>query len=112
MYTLLVVLCGWVLFRADSLSQAAFYLRAMFVWTPCGALSTPAFFINALTVTAAVVALLLCGPLQAVVPGMKRWIYDEDRISWSHSLLLIPLLGLCILCLSSGAYNPFIYFRF
>lgn len=103
-YTLLVVVLGFVLFRADTLPQAGAMLAAMFAggaaWlgtaTVCSLL-TPAFVVSL------VFALILC------VPVVKKFDAKWEKASFAGAL---ALLLLCMLNLSAGTFNPFIYFRF
>lgn len=104
-YTMLVVVCGFVLFRADTLGQAAGMFAAMFTgfgvhWLGTAAVCaflTPAFLVTF------VLALLLCFPVA------KRLEPKREEITFVGAL---ALFALCILNLSSGGFNPFIYFRF
>lgn len=104
-YTMLVVVLGFVLFRAESLTQAGAMFAAMFTgfglgWagtaTVC-ALLTPAFLLTL------VLALILC------VPTAKRLQPKNEGVTLAGAL---ALLVLCMLNLSAGTFNPFIYFQF
>ena len=104
-YTMLVVVLGFTLFRAESLSQAGAMFAAMFTgvglgWTGTAtvcSLLTPAFLLTLF------LALLLC------VPIAKRLPVKNESITLAGSL---ALLALCMLNLSAGTFNPFIYFQF
>ena len=104
-YTMLVVVLGFVLFRAETLSQAGAMFAAMFTgiglgWTGTAtvcALLTPAFMLTF------VLALVLC------VPTAKRLLIKNETVTLVGSL---ALLALCMLNLSAGTFNPFIYFQF
>lgn len=111
LYTLFVVCCTFVVFRADTLSQAVQYLSAMFTGgigdTAAQAVFrgelTPLFFVTAL------IALIASFPIQSV--GEKYL----ARYPWTQPLLYsasLVLMLLCLLNLSTASYNPFIYFRF
>lgn len=104
-YTLLVVLVGWVFFRADTLSQAGEYILAMFC--PRYELTySMTELLGRRCILTAVIGILFAG----VLP--ERF---TKRIADSGALRLIyvpALLFLCFLMLASDAYNPFIYFRF
>ena len=105
LYTLLVVVLGFTLFRADTLAQAGAMYAAMFSgvglhWLGTAAVwakFTPAF---ALTLC---LALLLCTPVA------------REHTPKRESVTFIGALGLLLLCmmyLAAGSFNPFIYFRF
>lgn len=104
-YTMLVVVLGFTLFRAETLSQAGAMFAAMFTGVGLGwagtatvcSLLTPAFLLTLF------LALLLC------VPTAKRLPVKNDSITLAGSLVLLVL---CMLNLSAGTFNPFIYFQF
>ncbi len=104
-YTLLVVIFGFVLFRAETLPQAAGVLAAMFTGVGSGfegtyavcSMLTPAFVLTF------VIGLLLSFPLA------KRLEPKNDGLAFCGAAVLFML---CVLNLSSGGFNPFIYFRF
>ena len=99
-YTALVVLLGWVLFRADSLALALQYAGNLFslegVWIS-----------EVLTVqsgAALLAGIVCCLPL----PRPRQNALTETV----YTLMALALLAACALCLAGGTYNPFIYFRF
>ncbi|MGI6181012.1 MAG: MBOAT family O-acyltransferase [Agathobaculum sp.] len=104
-YTLLVVIVGFVLFRAETLGQAGAVLAAMFTgfglqWSGTAAvcaLMTPAFLVT------------LAAALVLSAPVVKRITPKNDGWTLAGSYVL---LALCMLNLSAGTFNPFIYFRF
>lgn len=106
-YLLLVVLIGFVFFRADTMSQGLFWVKTMFTGLTfdnasmrlCMSLLTP---LN-ITVFAA-------GAVTAMpILGWLREKKGMETLSW---LVTPVLLVLCMMCLAGGTYNPFIYFRF
>ena len=115
LYTLLVVLVGFTVFRADSLSQALAYLGAMFA----GGAGTPVQLAEMLTyLTPWFLCLLLLAAVASfpVFPALRRTLAGSRTgtmiytgAAYGASLLL---LALCILSLAADTYNPFIYFRF
>lgn len=104
-YTLLVVVLGFTLFRADTLAQAGAMFTAMFTgvglnWTGTAtvcSLLTPVFLLTL------VFALLLSFPVA------KRIQPKNDTATLIGALVLLVL---CMFNLSAGTFNPFIYFRF
>jgi len=102
--TLLLVLVGWVLFGADSLSSAAAYLRNMAI---------PAGGRLLYTLTPRAVCAMCAGALLASGLPRRATAALGERLREGLSLAAVPLLlALCMMALASGAYNPFIYFRF
>lgn len=107
LYTLLVVLTGFVFFRADTMSQAFFWIRQMV----CG------FHFEA-SCMRLLWSLLTPAGLLAFAVGIAGSLplkkYLENRKGWQPLTMVLSLviLVLCLLNLSGGTYNPFIYFRF
>ena len=118
-YVMLVVMVGWVFFRADSLSGAVSMLRAM---VGLGA-GLPAVYAPAWYVTPDVVLALLVGAIGStpLVPRIANWWRGEapetaTAMSWGFSLAatvgIVVLLTASMTLVAAKTYNPFIYFRF
>ena len=119
-YTLLVVTVGFVVFRADTISEAVLYIGQMFSGFDfsAGAMS---FAVQALTpwfICMLLAAVVGCGPLAKVTAGIrqletKETLTKREKTVQAVSFVLAGLLLVwCILRLAGGSYNPFIYFRF
>ncbi len=112
-YTVLVVMCTFVIFRCDTLGQAGVMLATMFTGAPGARVAgivameqlTPQFIGTALV--GVVLASSLPQVLSARLDGASKG--TLGAVSFAGSLVL---LFLCMVSLSSGTYNPFIYFRF
>ena len=101
--TLLFVLVGWVVFRAESMTAALAYLKGMVAGGGRGLYTLTPRAVGALALGCLLSSSLPRRALNAVKP---EW---RERLS----LAAVPaLLMLCMLSLASGAYNPFIYFQF
>lgn len=109
-YMCLVTVVGWTMFRADSLTRGLVLLRQMFLLVP-GVYNISMFATHKTTVYM-ILAVLLCGPLQAVSPKLGKHMRDQDSISLGESLGLIALFAYSIVVAVGSTYNPFIYFRF
>lgn len=106
-YLILVVLIGWVLFRADTIDQAFFWMTTMVAgWTFDA--SSMALVISQLTPLNLVVFAVGCVTCLPVLDRLRGNVALE-RASW---VVTVVLLALCLLNLATGTYNPFIYFRF
>ncbi len=112
-YATLVVMCTFVIFRADTLAEAVQMLGAMFSGAAGGRLAsvlvleqlTPQYLVTA------VVAVLLASSLPKVVCARLGGAHGGAVGALSYACALV-LMFLCVVSLSSGTYNPFIYFRF
>nr|WP_297274824.1 MBOAT family protein [uncultured Agathobaculum sp.] len=104
-YTMLVVILGFTLFRAESLGQAGAMFAAMFTgvgleWTGT---MTVCSFLKPAFLLALILAVLLS------FPTAKRLQPKNESITLAGAM---ALLVLCMLNLSAGTFNPFIYFQF
>ncbi|MEO5560778.1 MAG: MBOAT family O-acyltransferase, partial [Dokdonella sp.] len=119
-YALGVIIAGWVIFRAGTLEQARAYFAAMLgAHAPNGSLaafvSTELMWITAIGLLAATplagqVARRFAGlatPALAESARPRAWLLQN---AWLVSLLVV--FALATTKLATGAYNPFIYFRF
>lgn len=109
-YMFFVTVTGWTLFRADSLTRGLLLLRQMFLWKP-GIYSLSMYISNKRTALL-IIGVLLCGPLQAVLPGFRRHMQEERPICLAECMGLLLLFAYSVAIAVGSAYNPFIYFRF
>jgi alginate O-acetyltransferase complex protein AlgI len=115
-YTLLVVMIGWVFFRADSFAGAVAFLKAM-----AGAgMKAPTPFGIGFYLTPELSLALLAGIVGSTpwVPGLAASLARRQGpalrsgVSALAAVTLVALLGLSIMQMAARTYNPFIYFRF
>lgn len=99
-YTLLIVCLGFVMFRADTVSGGLQMIGEMFGF--CRTTDSSALFAQ---LTPLFVFTLCCAAAEKV----NRQTTGMVVLSYVCSLILLIL---CMMNLSAGTYNPFIYFRF
>jgi len=114
-YALLVVIVGFVLFRAESFQQGLHMISQMFTGFHFTETQQMLAFeqLTPIFILATVVGMIISMP---ILPNIQMRIAPDSSL---EKVLLpmtyissIILLVLCMLSLSSGTYNPFIYFRF
>lgn len=83
-YVLLVVAAGWVLFRADSLTDAAVYLQALAGLGAAPSLNNP------LPLDGGVQLALVIGAVAAVppIPALSRWTVTVDAIATAVQMVV------------------------
>ncbi len=107
-YTLLVVITGWVLFNLVSVRETLSYLKVMFGITKNSFMAySPSYYMDGRTTILFVIAVLACGPWKRIFQ-----IKDGFALCLVRRLILLILLALCFVFIITGTYNPFIYFRF
>ncbi|NGM17407.1 MBOAT family protein [Eggerthellaceae bacterium zg-893] len=116
LYCLLVVCLAFVLFRADSIGQAGAIIVQMFAgWDFSDASMVIAMRqLSPVFLTALVASLVAALPVRDVAARALDRCGERARLCGIvlSYVASIALLALCFLSLASGAYNPFIYFRF
>ena len=114
-YCLPVVLLGWVLFRAETLSQAMEYWSAM---VQPFTLVSAALISEHTSITPYSAAALAVGALIFVLPGDRsfgsRFAAPSPRRSWvtfdfAYTVIALGFSGVLVW---AGKYSPFLYFQF
>jgi alginate O-acetyltransferase complex protein AlgI len=119
LYTMLVVCIGFVIFRADTIGEALVMIGKMFAGWDLSA-APVSFALQQCTpyfLCMLVMAVVLCAPAEKAVKRAR--IGAEAEGSRKETMVQMALyaasfvvLAWCIIRLSGGSYNPFIYFRF
>jgi len=107
-YTMFFVIMGWVIFRADSLADALTYMKHMFV-------PLDGFYDGmSLGYAGQFGIMLTVGIVSSTTLFRNLWKRVKKNIFTDilHVLCLTGLFALCISCIVSSSYNPFIYFNF
>lgn len=114
-YTLLVVVIGFVMFRADTFTQGIQITGKMFAgWSfQASQMNLVLQQMTPLFILTVIIAVIACMPVLKWVREWGETIQPCRKVMEPLGYLMsLFLLVLCILSLSSGTYNPFIYFRF
>lgn len=114
-YTLWVVISGWVLFRSETFTQAWVFLKNMIglgqIAYPEQMVFSIGYYLREDVIIAGVAGIVLSLPVADFLRGRR-----DSTGAWIPSagiyLLQCILLLFSIMSIASGAYNPFIYFRF
>jgi len=113
-YVLFIVIISWVFFRAPTLTEALHFLSIMF-----GASSQfpeARFFMHYLNIEIAITIIIgVFASTPLISELFKRTKYQTQFYNYLNVLRLAGLsfiLCYSLLLMASGAYNPFIYFRF
>lgn len=106
-YVILVVMIGFVFFRADHMRQGMFWVFQMFA----GMHFENASMRLVLSMLTPVHLTAFAAGILASMPAMEQLGQRKpmQKILWPASLVL---LAVCMMNLAGGTYNPFIYFRF
>ena len=117
-YTMLVVMIGWVYFRAENFEAGTLYVKSLFGFNHL--LRMPLeleLYTSNENIVTLIVAILFSLPIIKNILDNER--EEGANPSWKktfvpivESILLLTVFVLSLSYLASGTYNPFIYFRF
>jgi alginate O-acetyltransferase complex protein AlgI len=109
-YMLLVVLIGFVIFRAENFTQALIFIKALVTFSLPGAMALKELMIliTPLTVGLFVISAIASTPIMKIVK-QKTQSTVTSTLSYGFTFALWIA---CLLSLAANTYNPFIYFRF
>ena len=115
-YTLLVVTVAFVLFRAESFEQGGWIISQMFTgWHfDYASVELATRQMTPLFMGTFAVALVAATPIKGAVEHLlsSAPVHTVRAVEVASYVFAFALLVLCLLSLSGGGYNPFIYFRF
>lgn len=111
-YTLFVVIIGWVFFRSETLHQSKNYLYSMFGLAKTQSIFTLSYFITPKYIITLIIAIIGCMPI-----FRNKFLKLENRSigitqAVVRDIFILAVTVLSILYIANMSYNPFIYFRF
>ena len=112
-FTLLMVMCGWVLFRSTDIASASTYLKTMFGLTSSPFIDSNAIFYFKNYIIILIIGILCSTPIFKKINHayhkLKSGVVIASSVSYCIQILLF-VIG--VSCLVMNAHNPFIYFNF
>ena len=109
-YSILIIIVGWVIFRAENLRTALQYIKIMVI--PSSGQYYLFEFIDMKVLIFIIVGILLAGVLQALFKRVKLIPYDSQKIYTIESIYQFMILFVSIMMLVTNASKSFIYFQF
>ncbi len=113
LFTMIIVMIGWILFRAPSLKFAVEYVGVMF-----GALGVKqsivnlGWYLSPFIIIVLGIALIGAMNFKRIFNGMNEQLEGTYLKEGLINIYIIVLFLICIVCVMTSTYNPFIYFRF
>jgi len=108
LYTIIVVICAWVIFRSTNLVSGIKYIGSMFGVGALGIIDSMFLEYVANTWTILVIAIIGATPLFKKIATK----FSDRGMNWVEDLWLVIVFILSVLKTISSTYNPFIYFNF
>lgn len=113
-FTLLCILFGWVLFRANNINQAISYIKSMLSLNNNPLSDEVNLFLLRDNFIILVIAIIFCIPLTKLINKIikkKSALFDYYN-TLSTPIIYIVLFIIDIAYILNSSYNPFIYFNF
>jgi len=109
LYTLLLIIFGWVIFRCEDLTQISYYLNALFGAN--GNNTIRAFYNISVAHLWPYLVLAAIGstPLMGKI---LKWMNKNAFTGILYDLFLLGVFFVSVMFLVNNSFNPFIYFRF
>ena len=111
LYTMILVMLGWVLFFSPTLGSALTWIGNMFGQGATGFMDSQALYLIMRNWLFWVAGIIGSTPFMHLLG--KRLVFNEER---PHTVLagclMTGLFVLCVAYLVTESYNPFLYFRF
>lgn len=112
-YTMLVVMLGWVMFRSSGIKHAFNYIKSLFgLNNPEISVYNVWLYLNKWSFLILIFGLIMCTPLLKKLYGLLKRKVNEKILTPVKYILLLALLLLCVLQVASNSYSAFIYFQF
>lgn len=112
-YTMLVVMLGWVMFRSSGIKHAFNYIKSLFgLNNPEISVYNVWLYLNKWSFLILILGLIMCTPLLRKLYGLLKRKVNEKILTPVKYILLLALLLLCVLQVASNSYSAFIYFQF
>ncbi|MCI7223516.1 MULTISPECIES: MBOAT family O-acyltransferase [Fusobacterium] len=109
LYTIIIFVVGWVLFRAENISDAINFIKIMFGFSNNNNIAYGIlYFLNLKNIFIIIISILSAY-------GLFKINYRKDRNyinTLSLNLLSLLVLTFSLILILGDTYNPFIYFRF
>ncbi|SEC12736.1 MBOAT family O-acyltransferase [Paenibacillus sp. GP183] len=114
LYTTIIIIIGWVLFRSPDLNYAIDYLGIMFniikaknvgfsIW----------YYLDTMTIVMLIIASVSSLPISKYISSIVGTYEEHSNFSiFAQNIYVVVVLIISIIFLATSTYNPFIYFRF
>ena len=106
---MVLVIIGWVIFRAINLGDAILYIKAMFGIGAKGIIDKAVFAYIAQNWIYYVFALIGCAP---IMPWIDKKLANNKAWQAVYAVGMVVVFVVSVSFISNNAYNPFIYFNF
>lgn len=114
-YLILIVIVGWVFFRADNMAQAIGFLKVLIGKNSLLYNGSFLRYINDsgyIVISAIIFSTPIVPTVKNAIEVKNERLVENNYIYCIHSIFLITLMFSIVVILINSTYNPFLYFRF
>lgn len=113
LYTLGVVMMGWVLFRCDSLERAFEYLKCLFAGVSGNTATISAgYYLDSYLAVILIAGITLSTPILSKVYELIKEKSNYKVLQYVQLVIFTVFCLIVFMKVMTSTYNPFIYFRF
>ncbi len=111
LYTMIVVVIGWIIFRAENITYAFDYIKIMFIFKDIELANNIFLFILKDSIILMIFSLMAMFPVSSYLNKINNKVIF-NLLQIIKVILYIVLLIMIIVCIVPTTYNPFLYFNF
>lgn len=109
-YTFVIVMIGWMIFRSNTLNELLLFIKTMFSYKHTDWITILADNLSTFNSLVFIIpAFIFSFP---IFKKLNENYSNKTVYEIILNIILLTLFLICIICLTSSSYNPFIYFRF
>lgn len=114
LYTLLIVMVGWVFFRAETLGDSVNFIIAMFGGAELTNYDYPIRqLLNNEVILVLILAVMGSSPIyKKIYELLNKYLKNRGIVESVENVFVFSIFVISMSYLASSTYNPFIYFRF
>lgn len=110
-YSLILIVFGWVLFEMNSIETITGFLSALLGFNGAGAFNSESFYLVASNIVIFALCFLFSSDWSA---GVSRFIKKKNKTAGQAIIAVgsIAVFAVCICYMATSQYNPFLYLNF
>ena len=115
-YLVLIVMIGWVFFRAENITQAIDFIKVL------GGIGANGIYNNSfisyinesgfIVILAIIFSMPILPKIKSMLELKHKKLVESKFIYVAHSTCLMSIMFIIVVILVNSTYNPFLYFRF
>lgn len=105
-YSIIVIVVGWMIFAINNLNDIEIYIRRMFAF----AIGESVYGMDIISFSSVMYVWLGIGVILSTPVFVK--LFEKYKKTWIGTLLLFAIFWASVVQLVDSSYNPFLYFRF